>query len=74
MVFGMLDTSNIFSPSTPLWSHNIFQNCDHASFNIDCFYGILQNLLRVCMTTKVSFKCQSLPYPISLTGKIFYDR
>ena len=37
-----------------LYSYNIAQNCDHATFNVNCFYDIFQHLLRIFMSTKTS--------------------
>jgi hypothetical protein len=42
LLFGMLDTSLIFTPFNPLSSHNVVHKCEHATFNVDCCYGILQ--------------------------------
>jgi len=40
----MLDISQIVTPFNTLWSHNVGHNCDHATFNVDCSYYILQQL------------------------------
>jgi hypothetical protein len=60
LIFGMLDTTQNVTPFNILWSHNVAHNCDHATFNVDCCYDILQHLLRICMSTKVSVKFQAL--------------
>jgi len=46
-MFGMLDTSQIVTPFNPLWSHNVAHSCDHATYNVGCYYGIFQHLLRI---------------------------
>ena len=35
-----------------LCSHNFAHNCDHATFNVDCCYDIMQQLLHTCMSRK----------------------
>ena len=62
----MLDTSQIVTPFNPLWSDNVAHNCDHATFNVDCCYDILQPLLRICMSTEASVKLQALHHPTLL--------
>ena len=66
LIFVMLDTSQIITPFSPLWSHNVAHNCDQATFKVDCCY-ILQHLLRVCMSTKTSVKFQAIRQPTSTT-------
>ena len=58
LIFIMLDTSQIATLFIPLSSHNFANNCEHASFNVDCCYDILQHLFRICMSTKSSVKFQ----------------
>jgi hypothetical protein len=72
-MFGMLDTSQIFIPFNPMWSHNVAHNCDHANFTVDSCYGILQHLLRICMSAKASVKFQAVSKSKSSTCLIFYD-
>jgi hypothetical protein len=47
--------SNIYNIN-PLWSHNVAHICNNTSFNVDCCYDILQQLLLICMSTKTSVK------------------
>jgi hypothetical protein len=54
-IFAMLDTAHTVTPFNVLWSHNAAHSCDRATFNVDCCYGILQHLLRICMYTKAVF-------------------
>jgi hypothetical protein len=53
-VLVMLETSHLVTPYNALWSRNVAHNCDHATFNVDCCYHILQHLLLICMSTKES--------------------
>ena len=69
----MLYTTQIKTPFNPLWSHNVVHNCDHATFNVECCYDILQHSLRICMPTKASVKFQAIHQPTSSTLEIFYD-
>jgi len=64
-MFGMLDTSQIVTPFNVLWSHNVAHSCDHATFNVDCFYDILQHLLHICMSSKAYDKFQTIHHPTS---------
>jgi hypothetical protein len=54
LTFGMLDTSHLVTPFNALLSQNVAHNYDHATFNVDCCYHILQHLLFICMSTKAS--------------------
>jgi hypothetical protein len=65
LISGMLDTSQTVTPFKVRWSHNVAHNCDHATFNVDCCYNILQHLLRICMSTKASVKFHAIHNPIS---------
>jgi hypothetical protein len=71
LTFGMLDTSHLVTPYNALWSHNVAHNCDHATFNVDCCYHILQHLLRICMSTKVSVNFRACITPDRQTAEIF---
>jgi len=62
-ILVMLNTSQIVTPFNALWSHNVAHSCDHATFNIDCCYDILQQLLRSCMSTKTSDTFQTPHHP-----------
>jgi len=59
----MLDTPQIVTPFNALWSQNVALSCDHATFNVDCCYDILQHLLRICMSSKASVKFQTIHQP-----------
>jgi len=54
LIFVMIYNTENISPFNPLLSHNVAHNCDHATFNVDCFYDILHHLyisvcsLRIC--------------------------
>jgi hypothetical protein len=50
----------------PLWSHNVIHICDHATFNVNCCYDILQHLLRICMSNKTFVKFLVIHNPTSL--------
>ena len=65
LIFSIVDTSEIVTPFNVQWSHNFAHNCDHATFNVDCCYDILQHLLRICMPTKTSVKFQAIYHPTS---------
>jgi hypothetical protein len=67
LIFGMLDTYHINIPFNLLWSHNVAHNCDHATFNVDCCYDILQYLLRICMSIKASVKFQAYHHSTTST-------
>jgi hypothetical protein len=60
LMFGKLNTSHTVTPFNVLLSHNVAHSCDRATFNADCCYGILQHLLRICMSTKASVTVQAL--------------
>ena len=49
---SMLDNYEVVTPFNTLWSYNVAHNCDHATFNVDCCYVILQHLLRISTSTK----------------------
>ena len=68
----MLDTSQVVTPFSPLWSHNVAHNCDHANFNADVCYNILQHLLHICMCTKASVKFHAIRHPHRQPIEIFY--
>ena len=57
--------SNSYKINSP-WSHNVVHTCDHATFNVDCCYDILQHLLRICMSTNTSVKFLVIRNPTSL--------
>jgi hypothetical protein len=65
-----LDTSHLVTPFNALWSQNIAHNCDHATFNVDCCYHILQNLLHICMSTNVSANFRAYIAPNRQSVKI----
>jgi hypothetical protein len=67
LIFGMLDTSHTVTLFSPLRSHNVVHNCDYATFNADCCYGILQHLLRICMSTEASVTVQAKHHHTSST-------
>jgi hypothetical protein len=69
LIFGILDTSQIVTPFHALWSHNVSHNCEHATFNVDCCYGNLQQLLLICMCTKASVTFQAIHHPTSSTPR-----
>ena len=60
MIFVMLDTSQIVTPFNLLRSPNVAHNCDHATFNVDCSFDILQQLLCIFMSTKASVKFHAI--------------
>jgi len=60
LIFGKMDISQIFKTFNPLSSHNAAHNCDHATFNVDCCYDILQHLLRICVSTAASVTFQAI--------------
>jgi hypothetical protein len=60
LIFAMLDTSHTVTPFNVLRSHNVAHSCDRATFNVDCCYGILQHLLRICMSAKASVTVQDM--------------
>ena len=72
LIYGMLDTSQIITPFNPLSSQNVSHNYDHATFNVDCCYDILQHLLHICMSTKASVKFHAIRRPHRQTIEIFY--
>jgi hypothetical protein len=61
----MLGTSQIVTPFNALWSHNVVHSCDQATFTLDCCYDVLQQLLRICISTKASVKFQALHFTTS---------
>jgi hypothetical protein len=63
LIFGMLDTYQIYVPFNLMWSHCVAHNCDHATLNVDCCYDIFQLLLRICLPTKASVKFQANHHP-----------
>jgi hypothetical protein len=69
LLFGMLDTALIFTPFNPLLSHNVVHKCEHATFNVDCCYGILQLCVYVSMPIKAFVKFQVMHHLKSSTSR-----
>ena len=69
LLIVMLDNSQIVTPFNAQLSHNVAHNCDHATFNVDCCYDIVQHLLRICMSTKTSVKFQAIRHPNSKNSR-----
>jgi len=69
-----MDTFQIFTRFSAQLLHSVAQNCDYATFIADCFYVILQKLLRICMSIKASVKFQSIHHTTFVKlFKKYYD-
>ena len=73
LIFDMLGSSQIVTHFNALWSHNFAYNCDHATFNVDCCYDILQQLLLICMSTKASVIFLAINHPTMSNFEILYS-
>jgi len=73
LIFGMLDTPQLVTPFNPLSSQNAADNCDHATFNVDCSYDILKlfDVFECSLRHLLNFR----PYitPQRKPFEIFYD-
>ena len=58
-------------------THTVAHSCDHATFNVDCYYDIFHHLLRICMTTKTSklkFRNPQADTEVYLVRGLFLDK
>jgi hypothetical protein len=72
LIFGILDTSQTFTPFNPLRSQNLHHNLHLPICNEDRCYDILQHLIRICMSTEASVIFQALHQPTLSNIEINY--
>jgi hypothetical protein len=73
LIFCMLDTAQLITPFNVLWSHNVAHNYDHATFNVDGCYDILQQLSVSICPLRHLLNFTAYITPNSQPLHIFYD-